>query len=313
MTANQSIIEQLTVMENACAEMRKTLGLAEITVKSKKSKSKSKSSGSGDESEPKEKKAPSAYIVFSSKMVGPTVRKAIEGTERKISVGTVTQFAGHLWGQKKEWTEEEILSAWETFTPPEVSKQALAGKNKTGSTGSGEKAAPVADDAEVAEGKVKKPQSEETKAKAKAKREANKAKKAAEAKETAADDEEEEETAADDEETPADEEEEEAPEPVVVAKPAAKPAAKTVAKPVAKAEPAKPAAKPEPVKKGVKVVPKKPVDLLLDEWTHDGTTYYKNERGDVISMENEWVGHWNGKEIEEADEPADRESLTTRD
>lgn len=297
MSANQSIIDQLTVMENACAEMRKTLGLAEITVKSKKSKS--KSSGSGDESEQKEKKAPSAYIVFSSKMVGPTVRKAIEGTEKKVSVGTVTQFAGHLWGQKKEWTEEEILSAWETFTPPEVSKQALAGKNKTGSTGSGEKAAPVADDAEVAEGKVKKPQSEETKAKAKAKREANKAKKAAEAEEAPAD-EEEEETAADEEETP---------EPVVVAKPAAK----TVAKPVAKAEPAKPAAKPEPVKKGVKIVPKKVVDLLLDEWTHDGTTYYKNERGDVISMENEWVGHWNGKEIEEADEPADRESLTTRD
>ena len=60
-----------------------------------------------------------------------------------------------------------------------------------------------------------------------------------------------------------------------------------------------PAKAPEPVKKA-KIVPKakKVVDLLLDEWEHEGIVYYKNERGDVISMDNEWVGHWNGKEIE---------------
>ena len=41
-------------------------------------------------------------------------------------------------------------------------------------------------------------------------------------------------------------------------------------------------------------------------WTYDGTDYYKNKRGDVITTEYEWVGHWNGRVLnEKASEPSD--------
>ena len=78
----------------------------------------------------------------------------------------VKQFASHLKSQKayELWTDAEITAQIATFTPPEVSKQAVA-------------AAAAA--AEPAEKKARKPQSDETKAKAKATKAANKAAKAA--------------------------------------------------------------------------------------------------------------------------------------
>jgi hypothetical protein len=257
------------------AELQKTA--SEPSAKKPRAK-KVKAEGSGDESEPKEKRAPSAYIIFSSKVVGPLVRRAIEGTETKLSVGTITQFAGHLWGQKKEWSEEDILAEWESYTPPEVSKQALAGKNKTSSTGSAEKKEPVAD--EKVEAKVKKPQSEEVKKAAAEKRAATKAKKA-EAAAAAA--------------TVADQIEDLEPEVTAPEEPL------TIAIPVVK-------------KAKIAPKPKKEVDLLLDPWTHDGEEYIKNERGDVLTTDGIWVGRWNGKVLDEsAPEPADFEDLTTRD
>jgi len=170
MSANETVLMQLTVLENACAEIRKALGLAPVTSE-KKSKKAPEPSG-----EPKEKRAPSDYIVFSSKRVGPLVHKAEEGKEKKSRVGTVNQFAGFLWGQKKEWTDEEILAAWPLYTPPEVSKQALK-KSSASSTGSNKtESEPVADEPKPSGKGSRGPQSEETKAKAKAKREENKKK-----------------------------------------------------------------------------------------------------------------------------------------
>lgn len=237
------------------------------------------------------KRAPSAYIVFSSQRVGPVVRKAEEGQEKKTPVGVINQFAGQLWGQKHEWEDEEILAAWPEFTPPEVSKQALK-KSETGSvekkTGKGSRG----------------PQSDEVKAAAKLKRDANKAKKAAAEAESKAESE---------SEADAESESEAVPEPPAVAPPVVPTVVKVTVKakpdvkPATAAVPApKPAAKPK--------TPKKVIDLILDEWVHEGITYYKNERNDVVSTDNEWVGRWNGKEIDKsADEPADFESLTTRD
>lgn len=257
------------------AELQKTA--SEPSAKKPRAK-KAKAEGSGDESEPKEKRAPSAYIIFSSKVVGPLVRRAIEGTETKLSVGTITQFAGHLWAQKKEWSEEDILAEWESYTPPEVSKQALAGKNKTSSTGSAEKKEPVAD--EKVEPKVKKPQSEEVKKAAAEKRAATKAKKAEAAAATA--------TVADEIED-LEPEVSAPPEPLTIVAPA-------------------------PKKAKIAPKPKKEVDLLLDPWTHEGEEYIKNERGDVLTTDGVWVGRWNGKVLDEsAPKPADFEDLTTRD
>jgi hypothetical protein len=123
-----------------------------------------------DSAEPKEKKPPSAWIVFSSQRVGPLIRTLQEGLDKseKSKVGTINQFAGTLWAQKKEWSDAEITSAWPDFTPPEVSKQAE--KRSSSSVGSADAAEPVADVK-----KARKPQSAETKAAAAAKRAATKA------------------------------------------------------------------------------------------------------------------------------------------
>ena len=291
MSANESIIAQLSVLENACAEIRKTLGLAELVVApSGKAAKKAKKTKSEPSDETKEKK-PSAWDLLVSQTLDEM--KASGWTEWTDADGKVwpasrLEAGVHVFngGEHDGKPVSRALGGMKRASflkaqaDPAAAEKAKAyrvklAEKKSGSgssTGSAEKADPVAD--EPGAGK-RKPQSEETKAKAKATREANKAKKAqAEPEEVPAD--------SFDEPEPA-----KAPEPVKV---------------------------PEPVKKA-KIVPKakKVVDLLLDEWEHEGIVYYKNERGDVISMDNEWVGHWNGKEIEEAEEPADFESLTTRD
>jgi len=241
------------------------------------------------------------------------VHTAEEGLEKKTHFVVINQFASSLWSQKHEWEDEDILAAWPDFVPPEVSKSAMK-KSSTASTGS-----------------EKKPRawSDEAKARAKAKREAKKAAPA----EPVADAESEAESEAEAPPPPAAkpkapksteakppaptpaapaepvadaESEAEAPPPPPAAKPKAPKAPKsTEAKPAAPA-PAAPAAKPK--------APKKVIDLTLDRWTHEGITYYKNERNDVVSLEMEWVGRWNGKEIDgSAPEPADFDSLSARE
>jgi len=303
---------QLTVLENACAEIRKALGLAPVTSE-KKSKKAPEPSG-----EPKEKRAPSDYIVFSSKRVGPLVHKAEEGKEKKSRVGTVNQFAGFLWGQKKEWTDEEILAAWPLYTPPEVSKQALK-KSSASSTGSNKtESEPVADEPKPSGKGSRGPQSEETKAKAKAKKEENKKKKAEDTFEEV------DAVSVASASVPA------ASVPVASVPVASVPVASAPVAPVkasrgpqseetkAKAK----AKKEENKKKTEEAAPapaapasKKPatVDLWLDAWEHDGEHYFKNERGDVLSTDGLWIGHWDEKKIDiSAPQPADFSKLDVR-
>jgi hypothetical protein len=234
--------------------------------------------------EPKEKRQASAWILFSSKQVQPVIRTIEESLDKseKSKVGTINQFAGQLWGQKKEWTAEEITEAWSSFTPPEVSKQTMDGKSKRSgsSTGSAAAGEPVADESGAGEKKKRKPQSEETKAAAAIKRAATKAAKAG--------------NSSDAEETA----------------PKANPmqggggSSPEIPADVPKAAP----------KKAAFAAKKKVVDLYLDPWQHDGKELLKNERGDVMTSDGEWVGTWNGKEIDEsAPEPADFDQLTTRD
>ena len=220
-------------------------------------------------SEPKEKKAPSAWILFSSQQVQKLIRAAEEGMDKseKSKVGTINQFAGQLWAQRHEWSDDEITAAWADFTPPEVSKQEVAKSKRSGSSvGSAAAAEPVADAADAGK-KTRKPQSEETKKAAAAKRLATKAAKAA--------------------------------------------------APAAPAEEAEelPADAPAPkAKKAFAPKAKKTVDLFMDPWSHEGKEYLKNDRGDVLTVDGEWVGLWNGNTINaEAPEPADFETLTTRD
>lgn len=303
MSATQNMMSELAAvkasasrLEAELAEMKammQTMAEQGAAPKPKaKSKKAPKAESEAEGAEPKEKRPPSAWIIFSVR-VQKLLRPAEEALEKKdrTSVGTMNQFAGTLWSQTKasgkEWTDEEISAAFAEFTPPEVSKQTMEGKSKrSGSTGSGEEGEPVADEAK----KTRKPQSEETKAAAAAKRAATKAKKAAEAKPEA---------------------EAEAEEVEAEAEPEEKPKAKTPAAVGGGGAAAAPAPKP---KAKITPKPKKVVDLLLDPFEHEGTEYLKNERGDVTSADGEWVGHWNGSTIDtEAPEPADFEQLATRD
>jgi hypothetical protein len=86
----------------------------------------------------------------------------------------------------------------------------------------------------------------------------------------------------------------------------AAPAPEPVAAPAPTPEPvAAPAPAPAPKKIQIKPKPKV-VDLRFYSWTHDGEDYYTNERGDVVTMDFEWVGRFNGSKIDASvPEPAD--------
>jgi hypothetical protein len=76
---------------------------------------------------------------------------------------------------------------------------------------------------------------------------------------------------------------------------------KPVAKPVAPS-----AEKPKKVIKPKVAEKPKVSDSRFHKWTHAGTDYWKNARGDVVSEEMDWVGHWDGKKIDEsAKQPED--------
>ena len=304
MSANQSMMTELAAvkasaarLEAELAEMKKMMqSMAEQSAAPKKPaakkapKAKAEPEAEAEGAEPKEKRPPSAWIVFSVRVQG-VLRPAEEALDKseRTRVGTMNQFAGTLWAQTKasgkEWTDAEISTAWEAFTPPEVSKQTLEGKSKrSGSTGSGEEGEPVADEPKK---KGRKPMSEEAKAAAAAKRAATKAKAAAPAEQL--------------DEAEAEAEAEPVPEAPKASVGGALPA------PVAAAE--KPKAKAKITPK-----PKKVVDLFLDPFEHEGTEYLKNERGDVTDAHGEWVGRWTGSSIDtDAPEPADFDQLTTRD
>jgi len=259
MSINESVIKTIVDLENKLQELRKIVGLGEVTKMSKSTKSTKKAAKSDGESseEPKEKKAPNAFFVFSARL-----RELMKANDYSIAPKDgFPQFAGYLnenteshTGESGKavknydsWTDEAILAERASWTKPEVSKQMAAGKNKrdTSSSGSAPAEEPVADEKPKA---VRKPQSEETKAAAALKRAATKA-----AKEAAS-------------------------APVAAAAPVAAVAA--------------PAPAPAPKKKLVKKAAPKKLDLRFREWVHEGTTYYKNERGDVIDEAMSWVGRF---------------------
>lgn len=145
---------------------------------------------------PKEKRAPSAYVLFSSR-VGALIHaaQAEMPKEQKAKQTVIMQFTSPLWEQSKSgkvWEDQEIVEAWRTFVPPEQSKQSLA-KAASAAEAAGGGSVPIervaksdpaqtesiGDSATENAKKPRKPQSEETKAAAALKRAATKAAKAA--------------------------------------------------------------------------------------------------------------------------------------
>ena len=320
MSSNQSVIDQLTVMEKACAEIRKTLGLAELSAPSASASAKKPRTKKDPKPEPSgEKKAPSEWDL----LIANTVEEMkTSGWPEWTDADGVLWHASRLdkvTDKKGVSTEAYVFdggdhdgkpvsralggmkraSFLKAQTDPAAAEKAKAyraklAEKRASSTGSAEKKEPVADEKVESEDEKpkRKPQSEETKKAAAEKRAATKAKKAAEAAAPA-----EPEAAAP--AAPAEAEDQiEDIEPEV----AAPSTPLTIVLPVA------------PKKAKIAPKPKKEIDLFLDPWTHDGEEYIKNERGDVLTTDGLWVGRWNGKVIDEsAPEPADFEDLTTRD
>jgi hypothetical protein len=314
MSINQSVIDQLEVMEKTCAEIRKTLGLAELSAPTSAKKPRAKKDPKPEPSG--EKKAPSEWDL----LIANTVEEMkTSGWPEWTDADGVLWHASRLdtvTDKKGNSTETYVFdggdhdgkpvsralggmkraSFLKAQTDPAAAEKAKAyraklAEKRASSTGSAEKKEPVADEKVESEDEKpkRKPQSEETKKAAAEKRAATIAKKAAEAAAAVA--------AAATEDVIEDVESE--------AEPADAEPVKVVAKVVAKPAPV-PAAAPKKIVKTAPKPAKKPVSLVMEMWVHDGETYRKNERGDVADMEGNFFGHWDGKEIDEsASQPAD--------
>jgi hypothetical protein len=283
-------------LETQLATLKIALGATGVTVPAKpRSKSAKPADGA-----PKAPKAPNAWIVFSSK-----VSEVLKAASIATGAATVSkQFASSLKDIKPyaEWTDEAIVEAWSTWEKPEQSKSgkakaesAAASASESGSESAAEGGAAAAAPAP----KARKPQSEETKKAAAAKRAATKAAKAAAAAAGGAPSA----PSSADASADASEAEEEA---VTAAVTAAVPA------PI-------PAAPPSPPKSTAKKVGAKAYTIgqladFEDEVVIEGENYGRNIRGDMVDSDFNFVGRWDAKSKKldrSAAKPADWEAIYT--
>ena len=327
MSINESIIKQLTTLEQsmaeqmaAMAEMRKALGLGELALpekakKARKSKkASSAASDAGSAAEPKEAKAPSAWNTLVASTVAEMKQSGWESWTDLKGVswpasrrGTVKDKSGaereaFVFGGGEHDGKEPSpalggmvrASFLKAQSDPAAAEKARAyhaklaeKRSASASTGSGEREEPVAD-AEGAPVAKKSGRPKMTDEQKAAAKVKRDAKKAAEAAAPAA-------PKAEEDGEFSDVPEEAAAAPAPSAPPAAQPK-KVIMKP--KAAPA----------------PKK-LDLTFFPWTYDGKKYITNDRGDVIEPEEgQWVGRFNGKSIDTSvPEPADMDSVEMRE
>jgi len=289
-TVNQSMIEKMAVLEKSLAEqvsvinsMRSVLGEGELVLGESKGKgTKPRAKKSKPEGE-KADRPPSAWNIFLKETVddmkangwpawtgldgvnyGAAEKATLKdksGAEREAWVYSDGPFKGkEVTPAQGGMTRASFLKA---ESDPAAKAKALAWQAKLAekkAASAGSSTAASGDEAESAEKKPRKPQSEETKAAAALKRAANKAAKAA-------------------------------------APPAAVGGGGSVAAPAAIPPP--PIGKPKMVISRPPVAAKKTVDLSFYPWEHKGVDYYTNDRSDVVSTEFDWVGRFDGKEIDE--------------
>ena len=271
---NTKILESIASLEKELAHLKEQLGAgATVSLPAKK------------ERKPRNPDAkPNPWIQFKGK-VQAALKEAAKGEGNPATVAVL--FCKHLKDENPEGAAyametDAILAAYDTWATPEVIEHAKSLKRSKkeaaeAATSETESVADAASEPEIAAASEKKerkkpaPLTDEQKAekaaKAKATREANKAKKdVAETKPEVA---------------------ETKPE-VAETKPK-----KTVTKKVTKKE-------------------EYTLDQLKDfeEFEHEGATYGRNVRGDVMDGDCNWVGHWDGKGINtDAKKPADFDGL----
>jgi hypothetical protein len=314
MTSNESMIANLASLEKAMSaqaaavnEMRKALGMPEIAVAGKKAKKQR------DPDAPP--KAPTAWMVHIAETVADM---------RANGWPSWTDADGHVWPASVRGTVKDKSGAeHEAWIFPDTGKEVtqanggmkrasflkaqsdpahaakaakyraeLAEKRSSdgGSNGSAEKEAPVADAPEAGKKKGGRPKmTEEEKAAAKAKRDAEKSGGGGGGGGPTS-------TAG-------------------VLNPKLAAVVASIEQQVAAAaggggtavKSLKPKIGPPPVP-----VPKK-MDLSFFPIKHEGSSYYTNDRGDLVSEDWEWVGHFDGKAIDEsAPEPDDLSEATLR-
>jgi nucleolin len=270
----------------AVAKLLKEHSAAAAPVKQKKSrKTKAEDSDSETDSAPKVKRAPNEWIKFSQRverMIRAAEEEAEKPKDERMRTVVVKQFASHLKGIKAyaEWEDDEIMEALEEWEPPTESKQAAKRKEsaasaKSSKKGRGKKAAAESDS--ESESEDEKPAPKKPAAKKPApKKQSKKAESDSES-------------------------EEEAPAPKKQGKKPTGGGAAAAAAAASESEAEKPKRKQSAIK------PKKAEsETLFKRWTHEGTDYWRNKRGDVVSDAMDWVGHWDGKKINtEAKQPED--------
>jgi len=314
---NESILEQLKSMEQSVSEMRKTLGLGAVTLgqsSDKKTKGQKAPKAEKAPKEEKEKKAPNAWNILMSQTVSEM--KQSGWTSWTDAKGTIWPASRSDMVKDKSGAESEQYvydggehdgkqpspalggmaraSYLKQQSEPEHAAKAaayqakLAEKRSTsGSVTSGAaEAEPVADSEPPAKKKGGRPKmTDEQKAAAKAKKEAKKAAEAAPPK-------------AEPEEAEAEAEFEDAEAEAEATTPLPAPVA-----------PPAPVAAP---KKAVQL--KKKLNLNFRLWKHNGETYYKNDRGDLLTAEHSWMGRFNGTTIDESvEEPDDLGTASIED
>ena len=330
MSINESIIKQLTTLEQsmaeqmaAMAEMRKALGMGELALpgkakKARKSKkASSAASDAGSAAEPKEAKAPSAWNTLVAETVAEMKQSGWESWTDLKGVSWPASRRGTV--KDKSGAEREAFvfdggehdgkepspalggmvraSFLKAQSDPAAAEKARAyhaklaeKRSASASTGSGEREEPVAD-AEGAPVAKKSGRPKMTEQQKAAAKLKREAKKAAEGAAPAA-------PKAEEDGEFSDVPEEAAAPPAAAPAPSAPPAApkKVIMKP--KAAPAP-----------------KPLDLTFFPWTYDGKKYITNDRGDVVDPEEgQWVGRFNGKSIDTSvPEPADMDSVEMRE
>jgi hypothetical protein len=290
-SVNQSMIAKMAELEKSFTEqlalinsMREVLGEGELVLGESKGKgTKPRAKKSKPEGE-KADRPPSAWNIFLKETVddmkanGWPAWTGLDGTDYGASEkATVKDKSGaehEAWVYSsgpfkgKEVTPAQGGMTRASFLKAEADPaakekalkwQAKLAEKKAASAGSSTAAS--GDEAEAAaEKKPRKPQSEETKAAAAVKRAATKA-----AKTT----------------------------------PAAVGGGGAAAAPAAAPPPVPKATVPKKMVIGGAAAPKKAVDLSFYAWEHNGVDYYTNDRSDVVSTEFDWVGRFNGKEIDE--------------
>jgi len=164
-----SMLAALAQIEQTIAQMKAALGGAAAVPSTPVKASRAKK----DPSAPK--KEPNDWIKFTQRVSAALKEGGVE-----VGVATISkQFASSLKEQNKvysEWTDDAIVTAWKTWTPPTESKMSKRKSSSAGETSADE--APAAAESAAEEGKPKKerkPMSDEAKAAAAAKRAAKKA------------------------------------------------------------------------------------------------------------------------------------------